>query len=246
MTADAKKFYLCTPMERHEFMRMPIELIPPEFAQAYNLSEKVQNGYVYMRIVRGMYGLPQAGMLANNLLKERLEKHGYIELTHTPGLFMHKTRPVWFTLVVDDFGVKYVGEENAKHLMSVLREFYEVEEDWNGGLYCGITLEWNYKRRYVDIAMPNYVQKQLLKYKWRTPKRPQYCPYSPAPVNYGKKSDIIIDKPESPKLDKAGKKYIQQVVGSFLYYARAVDMTILHALSKIVSEQADPTEKTKN
>ena len=86
-------------------MRMPIELIPPEFAQAYNLSEKVQNGYVYMRIVHGMYGLPQAGMLANNLLKERLEKHGYIELTHTPGLFMHKTRPVWFTLVVDDFSV---------------------------------------------------------------------------------------------------------------------------------------------
>ena len=64
MTADVKIFYLCTPMERHEFMQMPIELIPPEFAQAYSLSEKVQNGYVYMRIVRGMYGLPQAGMLA--------------------------------------------------------------------------------------------------------------------------------------------------------------------------------------
>ena len=42
---------------------------------------------------------------------------------HTLGLFMHKTRPVWFTLVVDNFGVKYVGKENAKHLMSVLREF---------------------------------------------------------------------------------------------------------------------------
>ena len=89
------------------------------------------------------------------------------------------------------------------------------------------------------------MQKQLVKYKWRTPKRPQYCPYSPAPVNYGKKSDIIIDKPESPKIDKAGKKYIQQVVGSFLYYAHAVDMTILHALSEIASEQAGPTEKTK-
>ena len=54
-------------------MQMPIELIPPEFAQAYSLYKRVQNGYVYMRIVRGMYGLPQAGMLANNLLKERLE-----------------------------------------------------------------------------------------------------------------------------------------------------------------------------
>ena len=60
-------------MERHKFMQMPIDLIPPEFAQAYSLCEKVQNGYVYMRIVCGMYGLPQTGMLANNLLKERLE-----------------------------------------------------------------------------------------------------------------------------------------------------------------------------
>ena len=95
-------------------MRMPIELIPPEFSQAYNLSEKVQNGYVYMRIVRGMYGLPQAGMLANNLLKERLEKHGYIEMTRTPGLFMHKTRPIWFTLVVDDFRVNIYGRRKCK------------------------------------------------------------------------------------------------------------------------------------
>ena len=62
------------------------------------------------------------------------------------------------------------------------------------------------------------------------PKRPQYYPLNPEPVNYGKKLDIIITKPEGEKLDKEGKKYIQQVVGSFLYYARAVDMTILQAL----------------
>ena len=87
-----------------------------------------------------MYGLPQAGVLANNLLKERLSEHDYFELPHTPGLFMHKTRPIWFTLVVDNFGVKYVGEEHANHLMSVLHEFYDVEEDWTGELCCGITL----------------------------------------------------------------------------------------------------------
>ena len=195
-------------MERHEFLRIHINLVPPEFAKAYGLYEKVQNGYVYMRIVKGMYGLPQAGVLANNLLKERLIEYGYVELPHTPGLFMHKTRPIWFTLVVDDFGVKYVGEEHANHLMSVLRKFYDVEEDWTGELYCGITLSWNYNERYVDISMPKYVQKQLVKYKWRTPKRPQYFPYSPKPIHYGKKSDIIIEEPESPPLTKDGKKYV--------------------------------------
>ena len=75
----------------------------------HNLYDKVKGGYIYMEIQMGMYGLPQSGILANKLLKERLAEHGYFELTHTPGLFMHKTQPVWFTLVVDDFGIKYIG-----------------------------------------------------------------------------------------------------------------------------------------
>ena len=74
-----------------------------------------------MKIVRGMHGLPQAGILANKLLKKRLKKHDFFEVPHTPGLFTHKTRPIWFTLCVDDFGVKYVGKEHADYLMSILK-----------------------------------------------------------------------------------------------------------------------------
>ncbi len=81
-------------MDRHEFMHMPIDLISRAFIDKYNLHPKVKNGYVYMQIVKGMYGLPQASMLANKLFKERLEEHGYYELAHTPGLFTHKTRPI--------------------------------------------------------------------------------------------------------------------------------------------------------
>ena len=79
-----------------------------------------------------MYGLPQVGVLANKLLKERLRVYEYHETTHTPGLFYHETRPTWFTLVVDDFGVKYVGKQHAQHLMNVLSYFYEMKEDWLG------------------------------------------------------------------------------------------------------------------
>ncbi len=128
-------------MDRHDFMHMPINLIPQGFIDKYDLCPKVKNGYVYMQIVKGMYGLPQASILANKLLKECLAEHGYYELPHTHGLFTHKTRPIWFTLVVDDFGVKYVGQEHANHLMSVLKEFYKVEENWMGLLYCGINLD---------------------------------------------------------------------------------------------------------
>ena len=72
----------------------------------------------------------------------------------------------------------------------------------------------------------------------------QYCPYEPNPIKYGKDSDkIAYEKPSDP-LDDTDKKYVQRVLGSFLYYTRAIDLTILHALSAIASEQAKPTEKT--
>ena len=67
---------------------------------------------------------------------------------------MHKTRPAWFTLVVDDFGIKYIRRQHAEHLIGVLKEFYKVEVDWDGSLYCGITLDWHYEDKYVDISMP--------------------------------------------------------------------------------------------
>jgi hypothetical protein len=55
-----------------------------------------------MKIRKGMYGLPQAGILANKLLKKCLATHSYFKQPHTPGLFSHKSRPIWFNLVVDD------------------------------------------------------------------------------------------------------------------------------------------------
>ena len=111
--ADAKNFYLCTPLDRHEYMRMPVDLIPPEIIELYDLQPKIKNGYVYMEIIRGMYGLPQSGMLAKKLLKERLEEDGFIELPHTPGLFKHQTRPVWFCLTVDDFGINFLSKRHC-------------------------------------------------------------------------------------------------------------------------------------
>ena len=129
MTADAGNFYLATPMERKEYLRIAINLIPQEFIDLYGLHDKVKNGYVYCEIVRGVYGLPQAGILANKLLKKRLAEHDYYEVAHTPGLFTHETRPIWFTLTVDDFGVKYIGRKHAEHLMAVLKQHYKMEED---------------------------------------------------------------------------------------------------------------------
>ena len=62
--------------------------------------------FIWMCTLKGLYGLPATGILASKLLKSRLAKKGYFELPHTPGLWKHVSRPISFTLVVDNFGIK--------------------------------------------------------------------------------------------------------------------------------------------
>jgi hypothetical protein len=124
--------------------------------------------------------------LANKLLCQYLWHHGYFEVQHTPGLWKHVSRPIWFNLCVDNFGVKYTGNKNLKHLFSVLcTEMHKIVEDWAGNLYCDINLEWNYKH-WVDIAMPVYAIKNLTRYNYPPPLKPQHWPYMPNPITYGK------------------------------------------------------------
>ena len=60
-----------------------------------------------------------------------------------PGLWKHETRPIQYTLVVNDFGVKYNRHEHAEHLKKVLEEHYKVTTDWSGSQYIGIHLKWD-------------------------------------------------------------------------------------------------------
>ena len=123
MTIDFSNFYLNTPMDRYEYMRMKLDIFSEEVIEKYNLRGRVEpNGYVYIEVRKDMYGLPQAGLLAQKLLEKRLAKHGYKQSDVTPGLWTHEWRPIYFTLVVDDFGVKYVSDEHAAHLQAGLRE----------------------------------------------------------------------------------------------------------------------------
>ena len=65
-------FYLGTTMTRYEYLRLSITIIPQEIIDQYNLLPLVRSGYVYIEIQRGIYRLPQAGILANNQLTELL------------------------------------------------------------------------------------------------------------------------------------------------------------------------------
>ena len=135
-----------------------------------------------------MYGLPQSGLLANKLLEKWLNKHRYRQSKLVPGLWRHDTRPVQFILVVDNFGVKYVGEEHANHLKRVLEEHYTLTCDRTGTRYIGITSDWNYTKRKVHLSMPKYATKVLKQFQHITQKR-QYAPYPCNPIQYGTKNN---------------------------------------------------------
>jgi hypothetical protein len=149
-----KKFYLNTPLGRFKYMVINLASLPQETIEKYDLNELAQDGKVYIEMQKGMKGLPQAGILTNELLQRNLAKDGYRPKTHTHGLWTHDTRPISFSLVVDDVGVKYFRWEHAEHLMACIKKNYNISSDWNGTAYCGLILDWDYKNRTVDLSMP--------------------------------------------------------------------------------------------
>jgi hypothetical protein len=110
-------------------MVINLSLLPQEMIGKYDLIELAQDGKVYIEIQKGMCGLPQAGILANELLQRNLAKDGYRPTQHTHGLWKHNTLPISFSLVVDDFGVKYVGREHAEHLIECIKKNYNISSD---------------------------------------------------------------------------------------------------------------------
>jgi hypothetical protein len=246
MTMDVSNFYLMTPLKRPEYIRVRLVDLPDEIIKEYKLRDKAtKNGSIYLEVTKGMYGLPQAGLLANELLEKRLNNHGYYQSKLVPGLWKHESRPIQFTLVVDDFGVKYIGREHAEHLKSVLEQHYKVTTDWTGERYIGIHLKWDYAKRQVHLYMPGYVKKALLQFQ-HVLKKKQNQPFPHTPIKYGAKKQYATEESKAPALNATDKKFVQKVCGKFLFYGRAVDSTLLTPISAIASQSANPTTDTLN
>jgi hypothetical protein len=244
MMMDIKNYYIGTPLPRFEYMKMLLARFPEEIVQKYNINALVVNGWVYIETQKGMYGLKQAGLLANQLLKPRLAPFGYYPARHTPGLWLHETLPISFTLVVDVFAVKYVGKQHAEHLRDALLRAYKLTTDWTATVYSGMTLKWDYNNRIFDISMPGYVSNVLSRFQHDAPKHPQHNPSLYVTPIYGAKTQYAT-KDETPPLMAQQCLTIQKVTGSVLYYARAVDLTVVMPLNDIATEQTKATEKTQ-
>ena len=185
-------------MTYYHYIHVRPEMIPQEVCNdpRYEI-HTAADGFIYLEIRRGMYHLKEAGIIAFNQLVQKLAPAGYEPMLFTPGLWKHRTKPTTFVLCVDDFGVKYFSKADAQHLIDTIKENYELSIDWEGTLYCGLTLNWQYEKGYVDVSMPGYVERALTKFQHPAPLRPQHAPHKWIEPVYGSR------KPQSPTPESA-------------------------------------------
>jgi hypothetical protein len=144
-----------------------------------------------------MYGLHQAGCLSQLRLISHLAAHGYHQCPHTPCLFQHDTLDVTFSLVVDDFGIRYGSQSDADHLIATLRaNDYELTIKPIGDTYLGMNI--SFTSTSVNLSMPGYIKKALQRF------RPQYLlPTRRAAATPGKYHDAIYPRIQLATVDKS-------------------------------------------
>ena len=127
-----------------------------------------QSKSILFEITKGLYGLPQAGMLAQRELIQHLASEGYIMSENTPCLFHHISRPnIRFVLWVDDFLIKFtrLDKFDVNHLIATLKKRYEIKVDWSGTKYLGMTIKHDRIKGTLNISMPGYIAKMAKELK---------------------------------------------------------------------------------
>ena len=174
--ADIKNYYLNNLLTHLKYVRINAKYFTEEFRKEYNMDEFIDKDvYVNCEIRKGVYGLKEAGCVASQNLVKNLAPFGYEPMPCTPGLWRHNKRRTTFTLAVDDFGIKHSNQDYLDHLLNALKTHYTISEDPTGSHYCGLHIDWNYDKQYVDISMPGYIAKALHKFQHPTPKKLQYA-----------------------------------------------------------------------
>ena len=193
-----------------------------------------------------MYGLPQAGILAKKQLIRVLGSYGYAPVCHTTGLWRHSWCPISFCLVVDDFGVKYIGKEHADHLIQCLRNLTKkLTSTGMAKRFCSVHLDWDYDKHTCSLSMPGYVTNALHKFQHPKPNKAQDSHYPATAKQYAFKVQLTNPIHTTSRLPTHEIKCLQQIIGTFLFYGRTVAPTQLTALNKLSSTQATATDTTK-
>jgi hypothetical protein len=239
-TVDLEDFYLGTSLPHPEYIRIPVTFLPKAVIDFYLLQRYLHKGALYCMVLKTHYGLPQAGALSQKRLFDHLESNGYHQLFHAPSLFRNKEGTIRFALVVDDFAVVWSTQTAMTHFLHTLRKLYTVKVDYDGCKYLGMNIIINRVERHVTLTMPGYIDK-LLKRIRPAGIKAAHTPSIYCQPNYRTVKAQTATVDISPLATTSQKHELQVVVGTLLYYARAVDPSILTVVHTLGSVQSRPT-----
>jgi len=242
-TLDLTDFYLMSSLKQPEWIKIPIKHIPLSLLEQHDLIKFIFDDHILCRVDGTMYGHPAAGRLANADLVQHLAAHDYLQDANIPCLFKHVTAPISFSLVVDDFGIKYVNDSDLTTLISTLRKKYELRVDLTGSKYIGVRLDWDYTANTLTPSMPKYVDAGIARFCPDGAPKPSKTPGIYVQPTFGA-PDMGATVDTTPLVSASEKQFIQEVVGYFLFYARMIDHLMLPSLTFISKKQSAPTEAT--
>jgi hypothetical protein len=240
-TADLTDFYLGTDLPHPEYIRIPRNLIPAKVIEFYDLESFFTNNALYCSVHKTHYGLPQAGALSQQRLFRHLKDHGYTQIPSSPSVFRNQDGSIRFALVVDDFAIVWTDQTSMDHFVRTLTMLYQVKVNWEGTKYLGMDIRINRSERHVTLTMPGYIRKLLQRVRPNGLKGAS-TPAQHTPPNYANPGAQKATIDASPLASETDKKLLQSVVGTLLYYCRAVDPSICTAVHQLGSVQAKPTQ----
>jgi hypothetical protein len=251
-TTDIVDYYLGALLSSPESVRIDVSSISLPTLTKLGLLPFLRHShgkpFLFCDVLKTVPGLPQSGLLSQLRLVALLTQHGFSE-TSTPMLFRHHTYSTAFALVVDDFLVRYSHPSELDHLVSCLPTLYKLKfhRDLPRYTYLRYTLDYSptSPSPCMTLSMPNYIPSML------SHLCPSGCGSASSPAVYilpvfytdlflhlSTSSITTLFTPVSP----AEKTWIQQVLGSLLFYARALDLSLLTTVCQLSSHQFAPTQ----
>ena len=246
-SADATDFYLGADLPNPQSIKIYCDTFDSATLLALGFTPFLQTEtsgktFVYCDILKSLYGLAISGLLSQLRLLAQLYSHDFLQ-TETPCLFRHRTRDITFALVVDDFAIRYKDIADLKYFTACLAELYHIKVHPVCVSFLGFTVVYDRVARTISLSYPSYIPDLLTRLNipnLRTRKSP--CVYVP-PVFGSKDPQVTLQDTSSPA-SKDDLATLQIIIGSILYYARAVDGTMLPAVCLLSSQQSAPTANT--
>ena len=193
LCADIVNYFLANPMARTEYMKVKTKFLLRDIIEMYNFEKRTSDdGFVFIAIDKGMYGLRNTAILAYDNLKEKIKPYGYHPVVGTVRLWKHETKRTKFCVCIDDFGVKTFNKNDVQHLLNVLQSAYNITIDWTGSQYYGLHLKWDYEKGYVAVSTSRYILKAVERLQHKSFTYPQFSPHEHASITYTKKKRTTI------------------------------------------------------